>query len=152
VVGVTAIATSVAAVAVSVAVPDTLSSFAVIVASPTATAVARPVAATVTLAALLDVHATCDVRSLVVASLYTPVAVSCTRMPTGVCGLTGVTSILLSVVGGASTPASGNAFGSSPHAAIKIAQQVNRYRNETNHCTIPRVRILSPFLRIAELA
>jgi hypothetical protein len=95
--GVTAIDTSVAAVAVSVADPVTEPDVAVIVADPCATLVASPVVVMVATAGVLELHCTEPVMFWVVPSLNAPVAVNCCVIPSGRVGIAGVTAIETSV-------------------------------------------------------
>lgn len=86
---------------VKVVDPDMLPSVAVIVLEPAAIAVARPpdeemVATDV----LLEIHTTDAVRSCVVVSLYTPVAVNCSVLPAETIGFAGVTAMETSVGAG----------------------------------------------------
>ena len=96
--GVTSMDTNVAAVTVSVAVPDlpVPISVAVIVVMPTADETANPLepAALLTVATEIseDVHVTDDVRSCVVRSEYVPVAVNGCFVPRAILRLTGVTA------------------------------------------------------------
>jgi len=95
--GVTAIETSVAAVAVSVADPLTEPDVAVIVAVPCATLVASPVVVMVATAGVLELHCTVLVMFCVLPSLNVPVAVNCCVIPSGNVGIAGVTAIETSV-------------------------------------------------------
>src|SRR5437667_12707679 len=96
-VGVTAIEVRVAAVTVSVVLPETPPKVAVIVVVPAATDVARPCdppALLIVATAVLDeLQVTWVVRSCVVLSLKVPVAVNCWVNPSGRPGLVGVTAI-----------------------------------------------------------
>ena len=95
--GVTSIETSVAAVTVSVVEPEITPDVAVIVVAPTAAALARPseppALEIVAIASTEDDHVTVAVRSWVVASEKTPVAVNCCVVPFAMLGSGGVTSI-----------------------------------------------------------
>ncbi len=66
---------------------------------PAASAVARPPAATVAVAVLLDAHVTVVVRFCVEPSVYVPVAVNCSVSPLATLGLAGVTAIETSAAG-----------------------------------------------------
>src|SRR5437667_1903800 len=96
-VGVTAIEVRVAAVTVSVVLPETPPKVAVIVVVPAATDVARPCdppALLIVATAVLDeLQVTWVVRSCVVLSLKVPVAVNCWVVPIGIPGVVGVTVI-----------------------------------------------------------
>jgi hypothetical protein len=91
--GVTAMEASTAGVTVSVVLPDTVPEVAEIVVVPTATVVARPPAAMVAVAVLVDAQVTEAVRSCVAPSVYVPVAVNCGAIPLATVGLAGVTAI-----------------------------------------------------------
>src|SRR6266542_1837979 len=98
-VGVTSIVDRVAAVTVSVVLPETPPKVAVIVVVPAATDVARPCdppALLIVATAVLDELqvTTWVVRSCVVLSLKVPVAVNCWVNPSGRPGLVGVTAIV----------------------------------------------------------
>src|SRR5437773_5282149 len=97
-VGVTVIVDRVAAVTVSVVLPETPPSVAVIVVVPAATDVARPCdppALLIVATAVLDeLQVTWLVRSCVVQSLKVPVAVNCCVVPFAMLGSVGVTSIV----------------------------------------------------------
>ena len=90
----------VAAVTVAFAVPLTAPYVAVIVVSPTLRPASRPVGLTVAIAIADDYHVTIADRSAVVASLYMPVAVSCTEVPAATVGIVGVIAIERSTTGG----------------------------------------------------
>src|SRR5262249_19848727 len=100
-VGVTPMETSCAAVTARVVDPDRVPKVAVIVVEPTATLVASPslppALVTVAAAASDDDQVTLAVRSCVVVSVYTPVAVSCCVVPSAIDGLVGVTPMETSV-------------------------------------------------------
>src|SRR6266568_890698 len=94
-VGVTSIVDRVAAVTVSVVLPETPPKVAVIVVVPAATDVARPCdppALLIVATAVLDeLQVTWVVRSCVVLSLKVPVAVNCCVVPFAMLGFVGVT-------------------------------------------------------------
>jgi len=94
-VGVTPMDTSVAAVTVSVADPETLPSVAVMVAGPWPAAVTSPLepGALLTEPTLVaeDVQAAELVRFCVVLSVYVPVAINCCVVPLAMLGFAGVT-------------------------------------------------------------
>ena len=93
--------TSVAAVTVSVVLPDTAPKLAVTVVLPTVRDVARPCEPAALLIMATDavpgVHVTAVVRSCVELSVYTPVAVNCCVRPLAILGRAGVTPIETSV-------------------------------------------------------
>src|SRR5712692_11651405 len=101
VVGVTVIVDRVAAVTVSVVLPETPPKVAVIVVVPAATDVARPfdplALLIVATPGLDELQVTWVVRSCFVLSLKIPVAVNCCVSPSGRLGLAGVTAIVDSV-------------------------------------------------------
>ncbi len=84
-------------VTTNVAVPTTLFSVAVTVVVPTATAVARPKALTVTTAVFAEVHVAVVVTFAVVPSLYVAVAVNCCVPPAARLTGLGVTAIEVTV-------------------------------------------------------
>src|SRR6266540_3784335 len=92
-VGVTSIVDRVAAVTVSVVLPETPPKVAVIVVIPAATDVARPALSIVAKAVFEELQVTWVVKSCVVLSLKVPVAVNCRVNPSGRPGLVGVTAI-----------------------------------------------------------
>ncbi len=85
--------------AVSVVLPVTVPEVAEMVVVPAATAVARPPAAIVAVAVLLDAHVAVAVRSCVEPSVYVPVAVNCCVSPLATLGFAGVTAIETSTAG-----------------------------------------------------
>ena len=91
--GVTAMDWSVAAVTVSVVLPEILPAVAVVSDEPTPTPVARPLATTVATEVVPEVHVTEEVMFRDVPSEYVPVAVNCFVNPAGVDGLAGVTAM-----------------------------------------------------------
>jgi hypothetical protein len=95
--GDTAIETSAAGVTVRVLEPVTDDDVAVITVCPVPTLVARPLVTdallTVATAVLLEFQVTVAVMSCVVPSVYTPVAVNCAVVPSGILGIAGVTVI-----------------------------------------------------------
>src|SRR6266704_2021138 len=97
-VGVTAIEERVAFVAVSVVLPETSPSVAVIVVVPAATDVAKPceppALLIVATPAAEELQVTWVVRSCVVLSLKVPVAVNCRVVPFAILGVVGVTVIV----------------------------------------------------------
>jgi hypothetical protein len=99
--GVTAIECSVGAGTVIVAWPCTPPlDVAMMFALPAATAVASPEAETIAVDVLSEVHVTVAVRSLVLESLYVPVALNCCVPPMATVGADGVTAIDSSVGAG----------------------------------------------------
>lgn len=72
--------------------PEILPWVAVMVAGPTATAVARPLPLIVATDVFDELQVTCTVISSVVPSEYVPMAVNCWLTPTGRLGATGVTA------------------------------------------------------------
>src|SRR6266700_3997680 len=96
-VGVTSIVDRVAAVTVSVVLPETPPKVAVIVVVPAATDVAKPceppALLIVATAAPDELQVTWVVRSCVVLSLKVPVAVNCRVVPFAMLGFVGVTAI-----------------------------------------------------------
>jgi hypothetical protein len=95
--GVTAIDTSVAAVTVSVVLPEMAPLVALMVVPPAFSADAKPVALIVAVVVLDDAHVTLAVMFCVELSLYVPVAVNCCVLPAATEGFTGVTAIDTSV-------------------------------------------------------
>jgi hypothetical protein len=95
--GVTAIDTSVAAVTVSVVLPEMAPLVAEIVVLPAFNADAKPALLIVAVVVLEDAHVTLVVRFCVELSLYVPVAVNCCVLPAATDGFTGVTAIDTSV-------------------------------------------------------
>jgi hypothetical protein len=95
--GVTPIETSVAAVTVSVVLPLTPLSVAVMTDDPVFTDEASPslpdAFEMVAVAVVADVHVTAVVRFCVVMSVYVPVAVNCWVVPFAIDGVGGVTAI-----------------------------------------------------------
>ena len=91
--GVTAIEVRTAEVTVTVVAPDTPAWVAVIVAVPTPVPVTRPVGSTVARVASVEVQLADCVRSSVLRSEKTPVAVSCSEKPLAMEGPVGVTKI-----------------------------------------------------------
>jgi len=78
---------------VSVVDPEILPEVAVIVAVPTATAVARPLMLTVATDVLDELQVTCVVIPRLVPSEYVPMATNCWVFPAGMLGLAGVTEM-----------------------------------------------------------
>ena len=97
--GVMVIDFSTAAVIVTVVVPDTPASVAVIDPLPTPVPVTRPLLLTVAMELVADVQIADAVRSWAVRSEKMPVAVSCRELPTAMERLIGVTTIESSVAG-----------------------------------------------------
>jgi hypothetical protein len=95
--GVTAIDTSVAAVTVSVVLPEMAPLVAEIVVLPAFSADAKPALLIVAVVVLDDAHVTLAVRFCVELSLYVHVAVNCCVPPAATDGFTGVTAIDTSV-------------------------------------------------------
>ncbi len=95
--GVTAIDTSVAAVTVSVVLPEIAPLVAEIVVPPAFNAEAKPAALIVAVVVLDDAHVTLLVMFCVELSLYVPVAVNCSVPPAATDGFTGVTAMDTSV-------------------------------------------------------
>jgi len=97
VVGVTAIDTRVAGVTVSGAEPETLPKVALTVLDPCPTEVARPyepdALLTVATAVEDEFQVTCELIFWVVPSVYVPVAVNCSSVPSAMLPLGGVTAI-----------------------------------------------------------
>ena len=95
--GVTAMDTSVAEVIVSVVEPLMAPFVAVIVLVPVVALEARPLEPLVLLILATDLveelHVTDVVRSCVVASVYVPVAVNCSVVPSAIAGFAGVISM-----------------------------------------------------------
>ena len=91
--GVTDIEDKVAGVTVRVVLPEILPEVAVMVAAPTAPAVARPVLLTVATDVLEEAQVTCGVMSWLVPSEYVPEAANCLVFPAGTIGLAGVTDM-----------------------------------------------------------
>ena len=92
----TAMETSVGAVTVRAAEPETVPKLAVTVAVPAATAVASPVvAAMVATGGALELHVT--VMAFFEPSVYTPIAVNCCVIPATMLAVAGVTLIDASV-------------------------------------------------------
>jgi hypothetical protein len=94
--------TGVAAVTVSDVLPEIDPIVAVIVALPAPSPVANPklaaLALTVAIEELDDAQVTCVVRSCVLLSLYVPVAMNCSAVPSAMEGLAGATAIDTSVI------------------------------------------------------
>jgi hypothetical protein len=122
-VGVTAMEVRVALVTVSIVLPDTLPSVAVIVAVPAASALATPMLPAALLSVATDVfdelHVTAAVTSWVELSEYFPVAVKATVTPAGALGAVGVTSIVTSVAGVTVTLAEPD---TAPTVAMTVAE------------------------------
>jgi len=122
-VGVTAMDTSVAAVTVSGAEPDTLPKIALTVVEPCPAAVANPFdpAALLMVATAVEdeAHATCEVRFCVEPSLYVPIAVNCSVSPFGSVELLGVTAIDTRA---AAVTASGAEPETLPSAALTVVE------------------------------
>jgi hypothetical protein len=95
--GVTVMDTSVAAVTVSVVLPEIAPLVADIVVPPAFNADAKPAALIVAVVVLDDVHVTLAVMFCVELSLYVPVAVNCCVLPAVTVGFAGVTAIDTSV-------------------------------------------------------
>jgi hypothetical protein len=91
--GVTAIDTSVAAVTVSVVLPETVPEVAWMVVDPVPTALASPAVLIVATPAAEELHVAVLVRFCVLASVYVPVAVNCCVLPLAIDGFAGVTAI-----------------------------------------------------------
>src|SRR6185503_17243039 len=85
--------TRVAAVTVSVVVPEMLPDVAVIVLVPAPLVVANPAASMVATPVADEVHVTWVVRSCVVPLEYVPVAANCRGVPSAFVGFVGVTAI-----------------------------------------------------------
>jgi hypothetical protein len=101
--GVTSIETSVAGDTVNVVLPETVPRLAAIVVLPTVVELARPLDPAALLIVATDVVAddqvTVVVRSCIVLSVYTPVAVNCFVRPAAMVGVAGVTPIETSAAG-----------------------------------------------------
>jgi hypothetical protein len=101
--GVTAIDTSAAEVTVSVVDPVSEPEAAVIVAVPSLTLLANPCvgAALLIVAApgVSELHCTVLVTFCTLPSVYVPVAVNCSVVPSGIVGMAGVTAIEISTAG-----------------------------------------------------
>jgi len=97
--GVTATETSVAAVTVSVVLPEMEPEVARTVVDPLPTAVARPAVLIVATVTAEELHVAVLVRFCVVPSLKVPVAVNCCVPPFGTDGFAGVTAIDTRVAG-----------------------------------------------------
>ncbi len=95
--GVTAMDTSVAAVTVSVVLPEMAPLVALMVVPPAFSADAKPEPLIVAVTVLDDAHVTLAVMFCVELSLYVPVAVNCCVFPATTDGFTGVTAIDTSV-------------------------------------------------------
>ena len=117
--GVTPMETSVAAVTVSVVLPDTAPSVAEMTVVPAALVTARPEAALIvaTVASLVD-HVAIAVRSWVVASENVPVAVNCFGRPFGTVGVAGVMLMDASV---ALVTVAGVVVVAAPEVALMLA-------------------------------
>ncbi len=108
----------------TVALPLSAPTWAVIVADPCSRAFTRPVELTAATFVLLDVHVAALVRFCMVPSVYVPVTVSCSVAPSKTVVSVGVTAIDLSV-----TPRSDGdaAKGSSPgRSPVGAAQPTSR--------------------------
>ncbi len=101
--GVTAIDTSAAEVTVSVVDPLSDPEVAVIVAAPSPTLLANPCVGAALLivaaAGVSELHCTVSVMFCVLPSVYVPVAVNCSVVPSGIVGIAGVTAIETSTAG-----------------------------------------------------
>jgi hypothetical protein len=91
--GVTEIEVMLGAVTVTDVDPATEPKVAVIVEEPAATPLTKPAALTVAFAIVEEVQVTRSVTSQVLASLFVPLATSCSVVLTGTVGLAGVTAI-----------------------------------------------------------
>ena len=101
--GVTANDTSAAVVTVSVVDPATAPEVAVMVAVPSPTLLAKPCVGAALLivatAAVSELHCTVPVMFCVLPSVYVPVAVNGSLVPSGIVGIAGVTTIETSTAG-----------------------------------------------------
>jgi hypothetical protein len=101
--GVTAIDTNIAVLTVSVVVPLTEPELAVMFALPTPTLLATPGVGPPVLIVLTpgvsELHSTVSVMFCVLPSVYVPVAVNCSVVPSGITGTAGVTAIDTSAAG-----------------------------------------------------
>ena len=83
----------VAAVTVTVELPEALPRLAETIAVPAETAVAKPPLVTVITGVFDEPQVTCMVISWLVPSEYVPMAVNCGASPTGIRGLAGITDM-----------------------------------------------------------
>jgi hypothetical protein len=88
--GVTLIETKAAAVTVSVVLPEMLPETALIVVEPALTVLAKPAVLTVATVEAEELQVTDDVRFCWLLSVYVPVAVNCSGVPTSTDGFAGV--------------------------------------------------------------
>lgn len=122
--GVTTIVSNTAGVTVSVVLPETRFSFAVMSDVPAAMAVAVPDVPMLATADVAEDHVTASVMSRDVPSEYAPVAVNFAVLGTAILGLAGVTAIDVNVAAGAVLPPPP----APPHALKSTRISIRRLR------------------------
>jgi hypothetical protein len=121
--GVTTIVSNTAGVTVSVVLPETRFSFAVMSDVPAAMAVAVPDVPMLATADVAEDHVTASVMSRDVPSEYVPVAVNFAVLGTAILGLAGVTAIDVNVPGAVLPPPP-----APPHALNSTRISIRRLR------------------------